>query len=68
MQQWWNALTTAERCTHVSSMLNRYTARLWDSWTDDWDQLRATQRLMLARYYDGNWRGRAINPTPLANL
>lgn len=68
MQEWWNALTTPERCRQVSSMLDRYTARLWDSWTHDWDQLRATQRLMLARYYESNWRRRAINPGPLVKL
>ena len=53
--EWWDSLGSAERGEHASHILRDLSAfARTEGWADEWDQLTAAQRLLIARYREAH--------------
>jgi hypothetical protein len=49
-RDWWDGLTLEERHWYAKRIVQDASTRTWSLWSEEWDRLSATQRLMTARY------------------
>ena len=66
IRTWWNGLDVEQRLAQVDRLVG-YAAAMdsWGGWNVSWEKLQATQRLMLAHYYDQI--ARLLTPHPIAH-